>query len=370
MSFKFGLGGPKKTSASLPKKPSAKSASAFGTNDDDDDNDGVETKSSAVLSKPLKKSKPTISQYGDLATQQSYRKNANKALEVDPSIYDYDAAWDAIKARDEAKKAADKANAEQGKSKYMENLLVARDVREKDYLRAKEKKYQREREEEGSEFAEKEKFVTGAYKKQQEELRRQEVEEKKKEEAEMKKREKDGKRDFLNRLLEQGDRKHQADVTAAAEGESNGAGLNASKETKKTDVEIAKELNAKGANIALTDDGEVADKRQLLTAGLNVMAKPKSKTSHSIRSSLFTSTGPSQTGRSANSHGARERQSQMLEQQLEQLTKRQADDEAEQQRQEEHAAKSRKTSDDISSARERYLQRKKAATAAASNTTN
>lgn len=367
MSFKFGLGGSKK-SASQPKKLPSRAASAFGANDDDDD--GVEVISSEVLSKPSKKSKPTISQYGDLATQQSYRKNADKALQVDPSIYDYDAAWDSIKAREEAKKEAEKEKAEQGKSKYMENLLSARDVREKDYLKAKEKKYQREREEEGDEFEDKEKFVTGAYKQQQEDLRRQEEEEKKREEAEMRKREKDGKRDFLNRLLEQGDRKHQEHVTAATEGERNGLIQNESEEIKKTDVEIAKELNAKGASITLTDDGEVADKRQLLSAGLNIMAKPKSKTSQLKGSSVITSTSSSQLGKSTSSRAARERQSRMLEDQLEQLMKRQADDDAEQQREQEHAAKSRRTAGDISSARERYIQRKKAAAAATSDTSN
>ena len=109
MSLKFGLGGSKK-SASQPKRLPSKASFAFGVPDDDD---GVEPTSSEASSKPSKKSKSTISQYGDLATQQSYRKNADKALEVDQSIYDYDAAWDAIKAREEAKKEAEKEKAEQ-----------------------------------------------------------------------------------------------------------------------------------------------------------------------------------------------------------------------------------------------------------------
>jgi coiled-coil domain-containing protein 55 len=47
-----------------------------------------------------------------------------------------------------------------------------------DHLRAEEKMIQREREMEGDEFADKEAFVTQAYKDQQAEVRRAEAEEK------------------------------------------------------------------------------------------------------------------------------------------------------------------------------------------------
>jgi coiled-coil domain-containing protein 55 len=361
MSLKFGFGGPNKSNPLQAKKPVKKSVTAFAL--DEDDNNASTNDSPSIPSKSSKKIKPAISQYGDLATQQTYRKNVDKALEVDSSIYDYDAAWDAIKAREEAKKATDRAEAEKGKAKYMGNLLAARDVREKDYLKAKETKYQREREAEGDEFDDKEKFVTGAYKKQQEELLRQEEVEKLKEEAEKKRREKDGKRDFLNRLLEQGDRKHQDNVTAAAEGEKTGI-LRMNPEEKKSEADIAKELNAKGADIALTDDGEVADKRQLLSAGLNIMVRPKVKSTQQHRPNALASTGLS-SAKPANSRAARERQSRMLEDQLEQMVKRQAEDEAEELHRQERAAKSTKTSEERNSARERYLQRKKAAAAAA-----
>ena len=59
----------------------------------------------------------------------------------------------------------------------------------------------------------------------------------------------------------------------------------------------------------------------------------------------------------------RERQSRMLEQQLEQALKRSLDEEAEALQSVERAVKSRKTDADISSARERYLARKRAAAA-------
>ncbi|RMD42773.1 hypothetical protein DV735_g2332, partial [Chaetothyriales sp. CBS 134920] len=60
---------------------------------------------------------------------------------------------------------------------------------------------------------------------------------------------------------------------------------------------MAKDLNAKGARIVVNDDGDVVDKRQLLSAGLNVAPKPRSE-------------------------AQRERQTRMMERQLEEMADR------------------------------------------------
>lgn len=52
----------------------------------------------------------------------------------------------------------------------MDNLLESKKIRERDRLRAQDVKIKRDREQEGDEFANKEVFVTSAYKIQQEEL--------------------------------------------------------------------------------------------------------------------------------------------------------------------------------------------------------
>jgi coiled-coil domain-containing protein 55 len=353
MPLKFGFTASKKSPDSNGKKPTPKTGLGF-----EDAFDEEQASAAPLDGTKTKKPKPRIAQFGDLSSQKNFRKNIDKALKVDPSIYDYDAAYDAIQARVEAKKAAEREKAQSGESQYMKNLLVAKDVRDKDYLRARENKMKRERETEGDEFADKEKFVTGAYKKQQEELRRQEAEEEKKEEAERKRRENFGQRTFLNNMLNQGEQKHSEYVEAAMSKEFQKS--IAEELDEKTEAEIAKDLNSKGANIEITDDGEIADKRQLLSAGLNVMARPKAS---------GTSSGPkpnqsqqtSQFGRTSNQKLSRERQSRMMEAQFEQLLKRHADDESEELREKEHAAKTQKTTGDITSARERYLQRKKAA---------
>jgi hypothetical protein len=342
MSFTFNINGARKSSGlAKPKRPAdRKPPSVFGQNDPDEDE---ESSPSGAKKSP----------YGDLSSQRVYTKNTSKALEVDPSIYDYDTAYDAMKAKDAEKRAAEREKYNKGESKYMNKLLAAKVVRERDYLRAKEKQVLREREQEGEEFADKEKFVTAAYKRQQEELRLQEIEEKKREELEAKKRGQHGKQVFMNRLLSEGEQKHQEDVVASAT-QAKAPEV----DEKKSDIQIARELNAKGANIELTDDGEVADKTQLLSAGLNVMAAPKSRPSkpHAAASSPMDVAASLSSAKAP----ARERQSRMVEAQLEQLVKRQADEDAEEERRKEHAAKSRKTSDQIVSARERYLQRKKA----------
>lgn len=69
--------------------------------------------------------------------------------------------------------------------KYMKNLLDSAATRRLDHLRAEEKLMQREREAEGDEFADKEKFVTQAYKDQMAEVRRAEAEEKAREGADL-----------------------------------------------------------------------------------------------------------------------------------------------------------------------------------------
>ena len=143
--------------------------------------------SSQTIKKP-----PKISQYGDLSTNHTTKKHSKAAQEIDPSIYDYDAAYDSIHADPKTGSSASDAKADaEKKPKYMTNLLAAAEVRKRDQLRAKEKMLQMEREAEGDEFKDKEAFVTGAYKRQQEEMRRLEEEEaaKEREAEEWKKRE-------------------------------------------------------------------------------------------------------------------------------------------------------------------------------------
>ncbi|KAK6597461.1 Nuclear speckle splicing regulatory protein 1-like protein [Botrytis cinerea] len=263
-----------------------------------------------------------ISMFGDLSSSLTSKKHAETAEELDANIYDYDAVYDSLKPK---KKIVNEE--EERKPKYMSNLIAAAAVRKRDSTIAEEKKLAREREAEGDEFADKEKFVTSAYKKQQEENRRIEEEER----------------------LKQGP---QEDVTED--------------EKTKTDADIAREINEKRAGtIAINDEGQVVDKRELLKGGLNII--PKAKPTPNPNSSRSGSSMPDHkkgntfVGSGGGKQAMRERQSRMMEAQLEQATKRALEEEEEEKQKVERASKSRKTEGDIMSAKERYLARKREA---------
>ena len=206
-SLGFGLNIPKSrkpppgppTRKPLARKPPPGFAGAGGGDHDSDSDDapsGGIFGTKPPSKKPLKSSKPSkptahppsppklkkdISRHtvnAQLATFNALSAKASTAAETtDPAIYDYDSVYDDMKSVLRVKQAASEAEAAERKPKYMESLLQAAEVRKRDQLRAREKMLMREREAEGEEFKDKEKFVTEAYKAQQEEVRRLEEEE-------------------------------------------------------------------------------------------------------------------------------------------------------------------------------------------------
>jgi hypothetical protein len=316
---------------------------------------------------------PAYSEFSDLSSVVSSRK-AEEA--TDPSIYDYDGVYDSIKAAAQRKKAAAKAEDEEAKSRprYMASVLSAAAVRERDRLIAEEKRLAREREAEGDEYKDKEKFVTDAYRKQQEEMKRLEEEEKVKEEEERKKNKGRGMAGFFKEMLERDEQVHEEMVKAVEEaGKQKDRGEQEPIEEKtaeQTDKDLAKEILGKGGNITVNDDGEIVDKRELLKSGLNVSSKKKAE---AVMQKSKLAAG--QAERDSKSQGVfaggkqamRERQTRMLEAQLEESLKRAREEEEEEKKKIELVAKSRKTEADISSAKERYLARKRAAEEAKKN---
>jgi coiled-coil domain-containing protein 55 len=313
--------------------------------------------------KPLSGKKAPISMYGDLSASLMSKKHADTAEELDANIYDYDGIYDSLKP----KKKETMEDLEK-KPKYMDNLMKAAAVRKRDATIAEEKKLAREREAEGDEFADKDKFVTAAYKKQQEENRRIEEEERLREEQEAKKNKGSGMTSFYKNLLEKGEQQHAEVVKAVEERILNGPRETeeVEEEKQKTEADLAREINAKlGAEaIAVNDEGQVVDKRQLLKGGLNITAKPKKAPVNAAYGWVSMSDRTRDSGFigiSGGKQGMRERQSRMMEAQLEQATKRAREEEEEERAKIERASKSTKTEGDIMSAKERYQARKKAA---------
>ncbi|TGO58818.1 hypothetical protein BOTNAR_0174g00080 [Botryotinia narcissicola] len=341
----------------------------FGDDDSDEDTNvnaplsKPSKLSKSSTSKPLKSSKkPTISMFGDLSSSLTSKKHAETAEELDANIYDYDAVYDSLKPK---KKVVNEE--EERKPKYMSNLIAAAAVRKRDSTIAEEKKLAREREAEGDEFEDKEKFVTSAYKKQQEENRRIEEEERLREEEEQRKNKGTGMTSFYKNMLEKGEQKHAEILKAAEERIKQGPQEDVTEDEKtKTDADIAREINEKkGGNIAINDEGQVVDKRELLKGGLNII--PKAKPAPNLNLSRSGSSMPDHkkgntfVGSGGGKQAMRERQSRMMEAQLEQATKRALEEEEEEKQKVERASKSRKTEGDIISAKERYLARKREA---------
>ncbi|KAG6011412.1 hypothetical protein E4U43_008334 [Claviceps pusilla] len=408
----FGLNLSKKTSAAKPKATPFQKPSAFGGDDDDDDNDNGDGgapsgnkhgKSGAAIreiggddlddfaalgttsqsrkptkSKPnppsqppkLKSTPPVAAMFGDLSSSLASRKNTQAATELDASVYEYDSVYDSLKPK---KKEAATEDAER-KPKYMKSLLQAAEVRKRDALIAEEKKIAREREAEGDEFADKEKFVTEAYRKQQEENKRLEEEEKRREEEEARKNEGAGMSAFYKKLLDRDEARHMEVVKAAAEKAQHGSttengqhgsndDVNGDDETdrEKSEADLARELNERGASVAVNEDGQVVDKRQLLRGGLNVSAKKKEDAKRDVGRSREPERKRANGTQFGKKQAMRERQTRMIEEQLEQSLKRSREAEKAQQEEVERASKSRKTETEIMSAKERYLARKKAA---------
>ncbi|KAM7374443.1 hypothetical protein PAMP_007100 [Pampus punctatissimus] len=160
----YGLILPQKKGAS--KTATLPKPSVFGDESDDETSVGESLQREAVKKKMMKQT----------------RLEMQKALEQDSTVYDYDAVYDDIqKHRLENNKkvlgGADK------RPKYIHQLMKAVEDRKKEQERREERKIQKEREAEGEQFADKEAYVTSAYK--QKLLEQKEEQEREKREAEM-----------------------------------------------------------------------------------------------------------------------------------------------------------------------------------------
>ena len=321
---------------------------------------------SRPIDEPPSRKKPQEERQ-DLSSAQASKAHIKAAEDVDSSIFDYDSFHDAKTTVSHAQKEAERQDAIERKPKYIGNLLDAAARRKQDQLVAREKLLQKERENEGDEFADKEKFVTGAYKAQQEEARKLEEEEKRKTEVEEERRRKmgGGMQGFYRGMMDERERQHREAMEAAEKVEKEGSGQDTEGSREKTDAEMAAEAKAKGVNVHLNEEGQITDKRELLSAGLNVgggsgRSKDNRGADH-LRASNRQSQQSAFAGRNdAGKQAQRERQSKMMEEQLEAQAKRAREEEEEERAKMEKAAKSQKTAGDVSDAKARYLARKAA----------
>ena len=279
--------------------------------------------------------------------------------------------------------------------KYISNLLETAEQRKRDRLRAEDKMVAREREREGDSFADKDAFVTPAYLEQQDQLRQAEEEEKRKEERDAKRAAKEhgatgGLSSFYKQYLEQDSEAHaqaiKAAEAAAASSSASGAGAGQGAKTtqqdeqEKTEAQLAREFQARtGKQVQVNDDGQVVDKRELLTGGLNVASKKRtygaaSKPSGGFGVKISERTpvaeedkyvGPNtkeaiERGKQSRARHSREVERQMLA--LEERRKREAEDQLQH---EVHKVAKRNNEDKVAALKRKAEERRKAREAAA-----
>ncbi|XP_029041175.1 nuclear speckle splicing regulatory protein 1 [Osmia bicornis bicornis] len=150
----------------LPKKQqsvAAKVSNIFGDNNDSDEEDGTDWV------------KKTLKAEGEKNKIKKQTKlNIQKALKEDPTIFQYDEVYDDMeRGKDQSKAIKD----EKKKPRYIQNLLKAAERRKKEQEYRVERMVQKEREAEGAMFADKESFVTSAYRAKLEEFKKMEEEE-------------------------------------------------------------------------------------------------------------------------------------------------------------------------------------------------
>ncbi|KAL8643042.1 MAG: hypothetical protein Q9228_000338 [Teloschistes exilis] len=284
-----------------------------------------------------------ISQYGDLSSRRTTNQHAEAAQLLDPGIYDYDAVYDTLHVKSKSKDndLSSETAARAKRPKYMSSLLAAAEVRKQDQLRAKEKLLAKERELEGDDFADKEKFVTAAYKRQQEEVQKAEAEEalRERQAFERQRKEGGGLKGMYKNMLERNDEQHAAVVKSVEEAKNNGTLM--PEQEKDGDVNQEEENKvdfARKRGALLNEDGQVVDKRQLLNAGLNASVGPKAS-----ESALARDNKGSVAGRGCHT-GPRARSSKPFEDPV--LGKRNAEDQAQVDRGG-RASKSRRVEEEI-----------------------
>jgi len=130
------------------------------------------------------------------------------------------------------------------------------------------------------------------------------------------------------------------------------------------DTELAKRAREAGREVELNDDNQIVDKRELLSAGLNLSlpntrtlgTRPNKSETQTVQSAqTHRAVGTAATRREINERRTKEIQQQMEAEHLRtELSQKEADDRAMQ-----RIIAKRNNEDDVESARARYLERKR-----------
>lgn len=250
---------------------------------------------------------------------------------------------------------------------------------------------QHERELEGDEFADKEAFVTQAYKDQMAEVRKAEEEEKQREgsshftptikvcnervllEAERKKKKgaTTGMAHFYRKLLEDSEQKHEEAVAAVTERKvpigPQGPSLTITKPADfkpASDLELARLAREQGKDVELNDDNQIVDKRELLSAGLNLSAPNTRRVGLQMNTQKSVDDTAPHTHRAVGTAASRReitarRTAEIHQQMVEERERQQAERQREEEENRQRIVVKRNTEADLQDAKARYLERKR-----------
>ena len=148
---------------------------AFGGSDSDEESNGNQG-----LTEKQIMGKMLMREASSAKSAKRAKLQHDQALREDSSVFDYDGVYEEAKTVCGGGTSGIKKNRNE-RPKYIDGLLQKAKERNEERERLYEVKIQKEREREGDEFDDKERFVTGAYKKKMEEMKEREREKKLKE---------------------------------------------------------------------------------------------------------------------------------------------------------------------------------------------
>lgn len=296
------------------------------------------------------------------------RKKQQEAEQLDASIFDYDGVYDTIKDAERRVKQAKQAEDAIKKPKYVDGILESAEQRKRDRLRAEARMIQKQREAEGDEFADKDSFVTNAYKEQQAELAK--AEEQQNEQESQQRASSQGMGSFYRDMLNETHAVREAAIAASLARPPSSLACSGAPERSRSDADLASEARQKGLEVELNDDNQIVDKRSLLSKGLNIVSKRRKTTAEDVSASSEREGREWRRERDLkrqeeyearmNRDAQRSRQSARIEEQMLEMERRRALEEQEAHRRERSKVDARRNdSEAISQAKQRYLERKK-----------
>lgn len=177
---------------------------------------------------------------------------------------------------------------------------------------------------------------------------------------------------FYRKLLEESEQQHEQTVAATESkpqiGPQGGPNLTITKPpdfTPKSDVELARIAREQGKDVELNDDNQIVDKRELLSAGLNLSApntrklglhlSNKNKGASAENVEVHRAVGTAASRKEINERRAREIQRQLEEEQ----SRLKSEKERREQESVSRVVAKRNDDESVKSAKERYLERKR-----------